>query len=77
MIKLNSGDVVRLKSGGPVMTVGIQLSSRDHNFAKCIWFFKKTSFSSINSFGSPQASDTIWEGPHESCFPVDGLELVK
>ena len=32
-----SGDVVRLKSGGPLLTVE-RVFDREHSFARCIWF---------------------------------------
>ena len=32
-----AGDVVRLKSGGPLMTVD-RVFDREHPFARCIWF---------------------------------------
>lgn len=36
-MRAKQGDVVRLKSGGPIMTVGIKASSNDDKY-QCDWF---------------------------------------
>lgn len=38
MSGFNFGDVVRLKSGGPAMTVTTPVLNEDPNYCYCMWF---------------------------------------
>ncbi|MFV3352437.1 DUF2158 domain-containing protein [Aeromonas veronii] len=38
MASFNIGDVVRLKSGGPNMTVLVPVVADDHSCCYCVWF---------------------------------------
>lgn len=67
---LKIGDVVRLKTGGPKMTVAELREPDDDEMrdltrlsAECIWF--------------TQMADGGWSGLYRDVIPVDLLEIVK
>lgn len=63
MEDIKIGDIVKLKSGSPLMTVGTIENFTTYKIANCIWFYK----SSINP--------VEWLGPYEGKFYVS--QLVK
>lgn len=65
-INLNPGDIVRLKSGGPKMTVATVAPDGTKNYTiHCLWFLHQ---SSENGY--------VWGDPHDGYFKAMALELV-
>ena len=61
---MKPGDVVRVRSGGPLMTVGFVADySNGHKSAGCAWFL--------------QDEDGTWGSLHEHEFSQDVLEVVE
>lgn len=56
--QLKKGDIVRLKSGSPKMTVDVVASDGK---VFCVWFLQ-------------DGKAETWSGPHHGSFPPDALE---
>lgn len=76
---LKAGDVVRLKTGGPLMTVsevGCHERARD-NDVLCKWFFKVISRSDQGMAPVGYVAHVReWDGPYQEYFGHDALEIA-
>lgn len=83
MAKIKVGDVVKLRGGGPAMTVervGVELAlatstrgsmdppNGQRVDAVCVWFRQ----TGVVAAGD-RRSCVIWDGPYREIFPVDDL----
>lgn len=80
--KLQPGDVVQLKTGGPSMTVDCYINTliqRDGLVAdgpqvQCVWFEKGPTHAALAM--ATDVPTTKWEGPHYGAFHEDSLVKV-
>lgn len=76
---LKIGDVVRLKTGGPAMTV-TGLFDADHQ-ATCQWFIEREMIDTMTTFNASappmKLTRTEWIGPRKAEFGVDALDVVE
>lgn len=68
--ELTVGSVVRLKSGGPKMT--ITKVDAVHAEAECMWFHSTGALKD-----APGGDPTLWAMPAKLSFPIGSLESIN